>query len=240
MTLTFCGIGAMRTATTWTFACLNRHPEVDFPAGKQIHFWDKHRDNGLDWYRDLFDPGSPTIEGEITPAYAILDHEAVGEIAAFAPDLRVWFVLRHPIDRAWSSVRLKLRREEVDPATLDPQWFRDQLTGPGVTKRNRYEQTVNTWRHHFGSDAFLTIPFTDVETDPAGFLARIAQHIGVDPSVYTAPTDKMAARMAEARNVGYELGLSDELRELAAEYYAADIAWFETEFQSQSTQPQSS
>lgn len=218
----------MRCATTWTFACLQQHPDIAFPAGKQIHFWDQHRESGLDWYRDLFDPTSPIAEGEITPAYALLEPAAVAEVKAFAPDLRVWFVMRHPIDRAWSSVRLYLRREDIDPATLDDEWFRDRLTRRSIVMRNAYAETLRVWRSEFG-DAVLALPYSMVATAPGAFLGQIAKHIGVDSAPFLTPTPEMAAEMAEVRNVGVDLALPAHLLELTQEFYADEIAWFESE-----------
>src|SRR5262249_41035314 len=37
----FLGIGAQKAATTWLYENLKRHPEIEFPAGKEVHFWDK-------------------------------------------------------------------------------------------------------------------------------------------------------------------------------------------------------
>lgn len=229
MTLRFCGIGAMRCATTWTFACLKRHPDIEFPGGKQIHFWDKNRDNGVDWYRNIFVADASTAEGEITPAYAILDQQAVAEFRALAPDLRVWFVMRHPIDRAWSSVRLHLRRNEIDPATLDDEWFRHRLTRRSIMKRNSYAQTLATWRGEFGDEAVLALPYSMVAAEPQGFLTRIANHIDVDGTPFAQPDAAMATEMAKVRNVGYELEMTPELHALAQKTYADEIDWFESQ-----------
>lgn len=233
MALRFCGIGAMRCATTWTFACLQAHPEISFPGGKQIHFWDKRYgsdDHGTDttWYESIFDQASPLAEGEITPAYAVLDEEQVAALARFAPELRVFYVVRHPVDRAWSSVRLHVRRNDLDPSDLTEDWLRERITGPGVIKRNRYEATVATWQRHFGSDGFLVLPYDLATSQPGEFLARIARHIGVSDAPFVQPDHAMQAEIGHVRNIGSEVALSDELRTLAEETYAADIAWYET------------
>lgn len=227
----------MRCATTWTFACLQAHPDIAFPGGKQIHFWDKRydlasdgeagADTGVDWYQSIFDPDSPVAEGEITPAYAVLPDERVAAIARFAPDLRVFYVVRHPIDRAWSSVRLHVRRNELGPDELTPGWLRERITGPGVIKRNRYADTVATWQRHFDPEQFLLLPYDLATSAPAEFLARLARHIGVRDQPFLAPDKAMQAEIGQARNVGSELALTDDLRALAAETYAEDIAWYE-------------
>ena len=36
----FLGIGAQKSATTWLYRCLKRHPEVYLPPSKEIHYFD--------------------------------------------------------------------------------------------------------------------------------------------------------------------------------------------------------
>jgi hypothetical protein len=67
--LSFLGIGAQKSGTTWLFEMLRQHPEVAFPAGKEVHFWDQRNDRSVDWYLGLF-PDNGKKNGEITPAYA--------------------------------------------------------------------------------------------------------------------------------------------------------------------------
>ncbi len=43
--------------------------------------------------------------GEITPAYAILPVEVIREIRREFPDIRLIYLIRNPMDRAWSSAR---------------------------------------------------------------------------------------------------------------------------------------
>ena len=46
----FLGIGAQKAGTTWIFENLQRHPDVQFPGGKEIHFWDAQRHRGVQWW----------------------------------------------------------------------------------------------------------------------------------------------------------------------------------------------
>ena len=55
---------------------LRDHPEIAFPAGKEVHFWDRARERGVDWWLSLFPPAPPGVrQGEITPAYAVLEKD---------------------------------------------------------------------------------------------------------------------------------------------------------------------
>ena len=47
------------------------------------------------------------MRGEATPTYAILDAPNVKRIATLFPRLRVVFILRDPIERAWSDRRYR-------------------------------------------------------------------------------------------------------------------------------------
>lgn len=39
--LDFLGIGAQKAGTTWLYEKLRLHPDIAFPAGKEVHFWDQ-------------------------------------------------------------------------------------------------------------------------------------------------------------------------------------------------------
>ena len=126
--LDFLGIGAQKAATTWIYQQLSRHPQISFPAGKEVHFWDQHRCNGAGWWLGLFaDDRQGQKQGEITPAYATLDPATIREIAALLPDLRVFYSLRNPIARAWSSALMALERAEMTIDEASHVWFIDHF-----------------------------------------------------------------------------------------------------------------
>src|SRR5687768_4600323 len=110
----FIGIGAQKAGTTWLYEQLRKHPDIRFPAGKEVHFWDANLGRGEAWWLALFpDTAAGVREGEITPAYAILDRELIGRVRAIAPQVRIFFSLRNPIARAWSSALMALARAEM-------------------------------------------------------------------------------------------------------------------------------
>lgn len=53
--------------------------------------------------------GEPVV-GEITPDYAYLRAEVFAEMAALAPDVRFLYVLRDPMDRLVSALKMSVRR----------------------------------------------------------------------------------------------------------------------------------
>jgi hypothetical protein len=54
--------------------------------------------------------GDRRLVADITPAYALLPEDRLRRMAAIAPDVRFLFLLRDPLDRLWSHVRMVARR----------------------------------------------------------------------------------------------------------------------------------
>src|SRR4029077_18655406 len=128
------GIGAQKAGTTWIYERMSLHPQIRFPAGKEIHFWDCYRSNGVDWWTGLFaEDDQRRKQGEITPAYSTLDEATIREIATFLPNLRVFYSLRNPIARAWSSALMALERAEMTIDEASHLWFLDHFKSAGAT-----------------------------------------------------------------------------------------------------------
>lgn len=119
-------IGAQKAGTTSLYAYLVQHPQIGRSLRKEIHYFDRHFDRGLDWYcahfmspvyRRLYRVrnGVDLITGEATTHY--LFHPLVPErVAQVLPDVRIMMVLRDPVERTYSSFKYYQVRQEEDPA----------------------------------------------------------------------------------------------------------------------------
>src|SRR5690606_23280995 len=126
--LAFLGIGAQKAGTTWLYRQLSRHPRVRFPGGKEVHFWNARIErDSLDWYRALFSSDPALVEGDVTPAYGILEPTVIRQIHDAFPDLRIIFIMRNPVARAWSSALMALGRAEMTLQDASEQWFLDHF-----------------------------------------------------------------------------------------------------------------
>ncbi len=56
--------------------------------------------------------GGARVVGEMTPAYALLSVDRLRAIAALAPDVRFLYLLRDPVERLWSHVRMIAGRRD--------------------------------------------------------------------------------------------------------------------------------
>ena len=115
MTLpTFLGIGVARGGTTWLHTLLSGHPDVYMPSRrKEIRFFDKNFDRGLDWYESFFCPSGDAVKyraiGEISPQYFYCE-PCPDRIAATLPTAKLLVILRHPVDRAYSHYGFVVQR----------------------------------------------------------------------------------------------------------------------------------
>jgi hypothetical protein len=219
--LDFLGIGAQKAGTSWLYAALLAHPQLRFPAGKEVHYWDQPRVRGVEWYRSLF-PEQPSgvKSGEITPAYAFLPSAVIGEIRALNPRLRIVYLLRNPIERAWSSALMALARAEMEVDEASDQWFIDHFRSRGSLARGDYESCLRNWRSVFGVESVLVLRHEMVREDPLALLAAVADHLGVDPAFYVRQRPAVVGKRV---NPGPETALRASLLPVLREIYRPKI-----------------
>jgi LPS sulfotransferase NodH len=235
--LDFLGIGAQKSGTTWLYEMLRRHPEIRFPGGKEIHFWNAHRARGVEWYRELFAGGEPGVrQGEITPAYAMLEAAVIREIRALNPALRVIYILRNPLERAWSGALMALERAEMTIEEASDAWFIDHFRSRGSQQRGDYETCLRTWHAVFDPAAVLVLRYEALGAEPRAFVQACCRHIGVDAAFYAgAAGEVLEQRVFAGPGHPVRESLLPALREIyrpriasLAAYLGADLgAWLD-------------
>jgi hypothetical protein len=177
--LNFLGIGAQKAGTTWLYETLLRHPDIAFPGGKEIHFWNRDQHLGLGWYNGLFADNSH-INGEITPAYAILPVETIREIQHLYPALRLIYIIRNPIERAWSSAKMESQRAGEKLPEVPDQWFIDQFRSSDSLSRGDYETCIRNWLSVFSPEQLLVLRHEELRDQPLSLLENVCRHLGVE------------------------------------------------------------
>lgn len=132
--------------------------------------------------------GEPVV-GEITPDYAYLKADVFAEMAALNPDVRFVYILRDPIDRLVSALRMSMRRavrtdapriaemafeERLAKAAADPDERNLQLSQYDATIR-RLESVVAPEKiGYFFYETILSQPEVDRLADFLGISRRPA------------------------------------------------------------------
>lgn len=106
--------GAQKAGTTSLFRLLSQHPSVFIPEGKETKFFcdDDKWNLGIDWYRSLFAGAGDehSIVGDMTPEYMYVEGVAERISQVLGDGVRFIFMLRSPVDRAYSHYWMSVRR----------------------------------------------------------------------------------------------------------------------------------
>ncbi|HWY15783.1 MAG TPA: sulfotransferase [Rhizomicrobium sp.] len=113
--------------------------------------------------------------GEITPNYARLPDESVQHMIRLQPNLKVIFVLRDPIERDWSHLRMQDQRGELQQFTHAERLLKAALRG-----YSDYMTTIDCYRRHVPAANFLILFFDDIATQPGRLLADLCAFLGLD------------------------------------------------------------
>lgn len=216
--ISFLGIGAQKSGTSWLYSNLRKHNEIEFPKGKEIHFWDnreKKSDDDVSDYLSLFSGDDSIKRGEITPAYTMLQREVIKEIHSINNALRIFIILRNPIERAWSSALMALKRAEMEFDEASDQWFIDHFNSSGSLRRGNYSDCLRNWIGIFGREQVLIEWFENIQKEPVEVLKRCSKHIGADPSFYDKiPEEEFRSRVFKGAGHALRQNLLTELRRI--------------------------
>jgi hypothetical protein len=181
----FIVIGAMKCATSTVNAYLEDHADVFMPPGREPRFFahDDRFAKGTDWYEAFFTGYSgQTLCGEGSNDYAAgaMYPETAARMAAYRPDLKLIYMVRHPLDRLASAwVQNRADMGDKIPPTLDravqemPERYVDQ---------SLYWKNLSRYRTHFPDEQIFIGFMEDLNADREAFFARLTAFLGVPPS----------------------------------------------------------
>jgi hypothetical protein len=225
--LRFLGIGAQKAGTTWLYEQLRRHPALSFPRDKEAHFWNfPHTADEVVAYLAAFG-GEGVVAGEITPAYAILPVATIREIQDQAPALRLIYLLRNPIERAWSAARMDCQRAGLAVTEATAAWFSDHFHSAESRMRGDYAACLRHWLGVFPAEQLLVLRFEQILSEPEALLDRCFAHLGV-PGL--CPADLRAAGCRDRVFAGVDLPLPPALLAELRALYATPIRQLASEF----------
>lgn len=215
----FLGIGAQKAGTSWLYENLQQHPEVYLPKPKELHYFDWNFHTSLRSYANRFKPGSQKVKGEITPGYSIIPVECIRFIRTIMPDVKLIFIMRNPIERAWSQALMNLVKlpnkkfEEVDESE-----FYAHFKAQRSVQRGDYQTILKNWLHIFPHGHLYIGFFEDILHCPQRLLKDVFRHIGVSSDV---DWDTFPYRQIIYK--GSDIPLPQKYREFLEEMYCQEI-----------------
>ncbi|HHX89774.1 MAG TPA: sulfotransferase domain-containing protein [Paracoccus sp.] len=185
-------IGCQKASTSWLHSVLSCHPDTyAFPnskpvtsTNKEAHFWDWNHARGVEWYRTLMTPPEARLLSmDFTPEYAFLPDAKIAECKALNPTARIIYILRDPLARAVSALRMhilwRFGPEHDQPLQLDDT-FRELIAKARLDAHGGFVRNWSNWKRHY--DDILVLNYEDFHNARAESVARVMAHIGLDPA----------------------------------------------------------
>ena len=227
----FLGIGAQKSGTTWLHARLREHPSIYLPDEKEQHYFDWNFHRPLAEYARIFRPAGDRLAGEITPGYAILPDDRIEFIAAVMPRVRIIYLMRDPVERAWSQVVMNaVEIGDEDPTSIDDATWLRRLGDPRVRRRGDHAAVLDAWSRRVPADRIMIGWFEEIAEAPADLLGRVHDFLGVERRT---PVDSGVVRpglrvpMPPGVRAGLVEMLRPELAVLAERYEGRCRDWYE-------------
>jgi hypothetical protein len=144
-----------------------------------INYWLRARSD--DWYARLFRAAKAKglVSGEITPAYATLDETVLGRIKRMNDKIKLIFVMRDPVERAWSAVN-NAAKKGVDASTVEKSIKRARESGAAA--RSAYADTIKRLESVFPANQIHYSFFEALRDRPEALTVELFSFLGVDPA----------------------------------------------------------
>lgn len=133
-----------------------------------------------DYYERLFAGHPGQLTGEITPAYALLDDHDVEAVCSRLPHTRFLYIVRNPIDRAWSTICYHESREKRGLTSAGSDKIREYLDQPGLMARSNYLEVIERWQRIAGPERLFLAFYDEITANPADLLSRMTDFLGLD------------------------------------------------------------
>ena len=232
-------IGAARSGTTSLYEYLTRHPAVIPGIGKEVYFFDKEYDKGVNWYKSFF-PTKLTksrlesklkqncITGEATPRYLHHPHSPK-RVFDLLPNVKLIVLLRNPIDRAYSHYQMEvssgneelsfedvIEQEEerisrdMKKMETNENFYSVYFYRKSYLTRGRYAEQLKRWFEFFPKEQFLILKSEDLYSNPTNTYHKTLDFLGLQ---------KFDLDSFKAHRQRKYSGISDKTRKMLYDYF---------------------
>lgn len=167
------------------------------------------------WFISLFNRFDG-ISGEITPSYSILEEKDIQRMAMLTPDAKIVFILRNPIERAWSHYRYNTRNiANFDINNVELSSIIAFINSPEQELRSNYLETIKRYKKYFSEDQILIGFYDAISEKPVDFLKELVVFLGGKSSQEI----KNYCKVDQRSNVSRKVNLPPKIQEaLNAKY----------------------
>lgn len=198
MALDFTIVGAQRSGTTWVFSKLALHPRIYFPLGKEPNFWNditnykRYNPAMTNYYHARFSHPILTNDsgfkrGDISVVYAVMDEESIRQLYATYPQVQSFYILRNPVFRSFSGMRLSVARGRKPADILSNRETLVAALCRDILPQSNYVENIIRWNraaNASGRKQPVILLYSDLVENPIKFIKNLANLIEIDASYY--------------------------------------------------------
>jgi hypothetical protein len=168
--------------------------------------------------------GEKKLVADITPSYSLLSADRFRAMGRMAADVRFIYILRDPVARFWSHVRMKAKRRAGDTGSIEESanrifWRTERGRNAGILKRGNYRDVLENLRGAINPSRLLVLFYEDLFT--AATVNRICDFLGIR---------RHPADFSRAVNSGAVLAMSDKQQSLARNWLAEQYDYVSAHF----------
>jgi len=232
---TFLYVGAGKGGSSWMYEIMREHPQVFVPEAKDIMFFDRYYDKGINWYLGLFSGATQEKAiGELSHDY-FLSEQVACRIFEHFPCVKIIFCLREGVDRTFSEYL-------YDRTLLQFIGHREYTQGmtfeafariPDIVHRGDYYNNMKPFYDLFPRKNIAVFFYDDIEKTPELFARHLYEFLEVDTEFQPDSLHKRVNAARESRcailaNLAYIVGR--KVRQLGHPNIVGGIkrlGWFE-------------
>lgn len=122
------------------------------------------------------------VVADVTPAYSLLSAQRFSMMAKISGDVKFIYILRDPVARLWSHIRMKARRREGPSGTAQEWanrifWRIERGKNQGILARGNYREVLENLRMAVAQKRYLVIFYEDLFTNST--VDRICAFLGI-------------------------------------------------------------
>lgn len=191
-------VGTQKAGTSALDRYLRRHPEVGMARRKEVHYFDNENvfsNSVINYkiYESEFDfSTNKKTYGEATPIYMYWQ-PCCRRIWEYSSQIKLIFILRNPIDRAFSHWNMeynrKLESNNFSYCIRNEGWrtkkaLPDQHRIYSYIDRGFYSEQIRRYKCHFSEKQMLFIKYEAFKNNQEKELNRIFNFLEVNPNLY--------------------------------------------------------
>lgn len=181
------------------------------------------------YFRRLLEGNGIRLTGDITPSYSGLSAETLDMIQTGMNDLGVRtktiFIMRDPVERIWSAVRMGRRDASLKNPTIDlgddeSTQLKESLRKPGFNIRGNYAKTLNNLEKSFSPQNVSISLYEEFFTQDS--LSSICDFLCLDP--FEMDVSRMVNSSPKTAQISEDI--AKEIALHSADSYHAAVAQF--------------